>query len=128
MLKCIDSYHIVHMFQNKLGTGLSKLDKHEEKVGPTILAQTCCVSVFFLFCWNEYKQSCFLHTFLISNVYFMQNVDLVVEAVFESLQVKETVFRQLDAACKPSAILASNTSSFDIDRLASFTSRPQKVS
>jgi 3-hydroxyacyl-CoA dehydrogenase len=53
--------------------------------------------------------------------------DIVIEAVFEDLGVKETVFRQLDATMKPGAILASNTSTLDLDRIAAFTSRPQDV-
>ncbi|MBC7452856.1 MAG: enoyl-CoA hydratase/isomerase family protein [Massilia sp.] len=53
--------------------------------------------------------------------------DIVVEAVFEDMIVKETVFRQLDAVMKPGAILASNTSTLDLDRIASFTNRPQDV-
>jgi len=53
--------------------------------------------------------------------------DIVIEAVFEDMGVKETVFRQLDATMKPGAILASNTSTLDLDRIAAFTSRPQDV-
>jgi 3-hydroxyacyl-CoA dehydrogenase len=53
--------------------------------------------------------------------------DIVVEAVFEDLAVKETVFRRLDAVMKPGAILASNTSTLDLDRIAAFTARPQDV-
>ena len=53
--------------------------------------------------------------------------DIVVEAVFEDMNVKETVFRQLDAVMKPGAILASNTSTLDVDQIAGFTSRPQDV-
>ncbi len=53
--------------------------------------------------------------------------DLVIEAVFEDLAVKEQVFRQLDRVCKPGAILASNTSTLDLDRIAAFTARPQDV-
>ncbi|MDB5745307.1 MAG: 3-hydroxyacyl-CoA dehydrogenase, partial [Massilia sp.] len=53
--------------------------------------------------------------------------DIVIEAVFEDLNVKEAVFRQLDATMKPGAILASNTSTLDLDRIAAFTSRPQDV-
>jgi 3-hydroxyacyl-CoA dehydrogenase len=53
--------------------------------------------------------------------------DIVIEAVFEDMGVKETVFRQLDGVMKPGAILASNTSTLDIDKIASFTSRPQDV-
>lgn len=55
------------------------------------------------------------------------DADVVVEAVFESLEVKRQVFEQLDAACKPGAILASNTSSLDLDEIAAFTQRPQDV-
>jgi 3-hydroxyacyl-CoA dehydrogenase len=53
--------------------------------------------------------------------------DIVIEAVFEDLNVKETVFRQLDAIMKPGAILASNTSTLDLDKIAGFTKRPQDV-
>lgn len=53
--------------------------------------------------------------------------DIVVEAVFEDMGVKETVFKQLDAVMKPGAILASNTSTLDVDKIASFTQRPQDV-
>ncbi|WP_323141661.1 3-hydroxyacyl-CoA dehydrogenase NAD-binding domain-containing protein [Massilia phyllosphaerae] len=53
--------------------------------------------------------------------------DIVVEAVFEDLAVKETVFRRLDAVMKPGAILASNTSTLDLNRIAAFTARPQDV-
>jgi len=53
--------------------------------------------------------------------------DIVIEAVFEDLQVKESVFRQLDAAMKPGAILASNTSTLDLNKIAAFTGRPQDV-
>jgi 3-hydroxyacyl-CoA dehydrogenase len=53
--------------------------------------------------------------------------DIVIEAVFEDMGVKETVFKQLDAVMKPGAILASNTSTLDLDRIAGFTGRPQDV-
>ncbi len=55
------------------------------------------------------------------------DADIVVEAVFEDMAVKESVFRQLDAVMKPGAILASNTSTLDLNRIASFTKRPQDV-
>jgi 3-hydroxyacyl-CoA dehydrogenase len=51
----------------------------------------------------------------------------VVEAVFEDMGVKEAVFRKLDEVMKPGAILASNTSTLDVDRIAAFTKRPQDV-
>ncbi len=57
----------------------------------------------------------------------LKDADLVIEAVFEELGVKETVFKQLDAVMKPGAILASNTSTLDVDKIAAFTKRPEDV-
>lgn len=57
----------------------------------------------------------------------LADADLVIEAVFESPDIKFEVFRQLDAVCKPGAILASNTSYQDIDAIAAATSRPGDV-
>jgi 3-hydroxyacyl-CoA dehydrogenase len=54
-------------------------------------------------------------------------VDMVVEAVFEGMALKKQVFAELDAICKPGAILASNTSTLNIDEIASATSRPESV-
>jgi len=53
--------------------------------------------------------------------------DLVIEAVFEDMAVKHSVFRQLDAVCKPGAILASNTSTLDVGEIAAATARPADV-
>ena len=53
--------------------------------------------------------------------------DLVIEAVFEEMGVKESVFRKLDQVAKPGAILASNTSTLDVNKIAGFTKRPQDV-
>ncbi|HLW25993.1 MAG TPA: 3-hydroxyacyl-CoA dehydrogenase NAD-binding domain-containing protein [Steroidobacteraceae bacterium] len=53
--------------------------------------------------------------------------DLAIEAVFEDLEVKRTVFERLDAVMKPRAILASNTSTLDLNRIAGFTRRPEDV-
>ena len=53
--------------------------------------------------------------------------DLVIEAVFEEMGVKEAVFKKLDEVMKPGAILASNTSTLDVNKIASFTKRPQDV-
>jgi 3-hydroxyacyl-CoA dehydrogenase len=53
--------------------------------------------------------------------------DIVVEAVFEDMGVKEQVFRALDSVMKPGAILATNTSTLDVDRIAAVTKRPQDV-
>jgi len=55
------------------------------------------------------------------------DVDLVIEAVFEEMGVKKTVFGELDRVCKPGSILASNTSYLDIDEIAASTSRPGDV-
>jgi 3-hydroxyacyl-CoA dehydrogenase len=57
----------------------------------------------------------------------LQDADLVIEAVFEDIGVKEAVFKELDRVMKPGAILASNTSTLDVDKIASFTQRPQDV-
>jgi 3-hydroxyacyl-CoA dehydrogenase len=57
----------------------------------------------------------------------LKDVDLVIEAVFEELGVKEVVFKKLDEVVKQGAILASNTSTLDIDKIAGFTKRPQDV-
>jgi 3-hydroxyacyl-CoA dehydrogenase len=57
----------------------------------------------------------------------LKDADLVIEAVFEEMGVKEKVFRTLDEVMKPGAILASNTSTLDLDRIAAFTKRPQDV-
>jgi len=54
-------------------------------------------------------------------------VDMVVEAVFEGMALKKQVFGELDRVCKPGAILASNTSTLNIDEIASATSRPGSV-
>ena len=57
----------------------------------------------------------------------LADADLVIEAVFEKLEIKQQVFRELDRVCKPGAILASNTSSLDVDVIAATTSRPHDV-
>ncbi len=57
----------------------------------------------------------------------LADCDLVIEAVFETMEVKREVFRHLDAVAKPGAILASNTSTLDLDAIAGFTKRPQDV-
>lgn len=56
-----------------------------------------------------------------------KNVDLVIEAVFENMAVKKEIFAKLDSICKPGTILASNTSTLDIDEIASATRRPEDV-
>ena len=57
----------------------------------------------------------------------LADVDLVIEAVYENLELKQQIFRQLDATLKPEAILASNTSALDIDAIAAVTQRAPQV-
>jgi 3-hydroxyacyl-CoA dehydrogenase len=56
-----------------------------------------------------------------------KDVDLVIEAVFEEMDIKKDVFRRLDTICKPGTMLATNTSTLDVDAIAAVTSRPQDV-
>ena len=62
-----------------------------------------------------------------TNYDMLRDVDLVVEAVFEDMEVKKQVFAKLDAACKPGAVLATNTSYLDVNEIAASTSRPADV-
>src|SRR6185369_14691094 len=55
------------------------------------------------------------------------DADIVVEAVFEEMPIKKEVFAKIDKICKPGAVLASNTSTLDVDEIASATARPQCV-
>ncbi len=57
----------------------------------------------------------------------LKSADLVIEAVFEDMQVKKQVFEKLDKVAKSGAILASNTSTLDVNKIADFTQRPQDV-
>jgi 3-hydroxybutyryl-CoA dehydrogenase len=56
-----------------------------------------------------------------------KDCDLIIEAVLEKIELKQSIFAQLDKICKPSAILASNTSSLPITQIAAATKRPEKV-
>jgi 3-hydroxyacyl-CoA dehydrogenase len=57
----------------------------------------------------------------------LKDADMVIEAVFEEMGVKEAVFKELDRVMKPGAILATNTSTLDVNQIAAFTKRPQDV-
>ena len=57
----------------------------------------------------------------------LSDVDMVIEAVFEEMGVKQKVFVELDRVMKPGAILASNTSTLDLNQIAAFTKRPEDV-
>ena len=63
----------------------------------------------------------------VDNYAAIANADLVIEAVFEEMQVKKSVFETLDQVMKPGAILATNTSTLDVNQIAGFTKRPQDV-
>ena len=57
----------------------------------------------------------------------LAEVDLVIEAVFEEMSLKQEVFGKLDAVCKAGAVLATNTSTLDVDKIAESTARPEQV-
>ncbi len=57
----------------------------------------------------------------------LSGADLVIEAVFENMEIKKQIFSRLDEVCKPKAILASNTSSLNLDEMAAVTSRPEDL-
>ncbi|NYT62900.1 enoyl-CoA hydratase/isomerase family protein [Alcaligenaceae bacterium] len=57
----------------------------------------------------------------------LADVDMVIEAVFEDMDIKKTLFRKLDALCKADAILATNTSRLDVNEIAAVTTRPTSV-
>lgn len=64
---------------------------------------------------------------LTSNLQDLRSADIIVEAILESEDIKKKLFKDLDGIAKSSAILASNTSSISITRLASATQRPSQV-
>src|SRR5579859_6741809 len=57
----------------------------------------------------------------------LASADMVIEAVFERMDIKKDIFQRLDAICKPGAILATNTSALNIDEIAAVTKRPEAV-
>ena len=61
------------------------------------------------------------------NMQSLSDCDLVIEAVFEDMAVKKTIFAQLDAIAKPGAVLATNTSALDVNEIASAVKRPEAV-
>src|SRR6056297_50251 len=62
-----------------------------------------------------------------TDIKYAEDVDLVVEAAVENMDIKKKIFAELDEICKPETILASNTSSLSITEIASSTMRPEKV-
>ena len=57
----------------------------------------------------------------------VSDADIVIEAVFENMDLKKEIFGKLDALCRPDAVLATNTSSLDVNEIAAVTSRPEQV-
>lgn len=72
------------------------------------------------------KQATLDRVVLCDNYQDMVDVDMVIEAIFENLQLKQDIFGQLDKICKPETILATNTSSLSVTEIASATQRPEK--
>ena len=87
-------------YESQVKKGKLKQDKYEQRMG--LLSTTLS--------YDDLKDS-----------------DMVIEAVFEEMGVKEKVFTELDRVMKPGAILASNTSTLDLNQIASFTKRPEDV-
>ena len=75
----------------------------------------------------EQKSSTLAHINSTTDLKALADVDIVVEAASERLEIKADLFRRLDNACKPDTILASNTSSISLTRIARETKRPDKV-
>ncbi len=73
------------------------------------------------------KLNMFDRIVLCDNYQAMADVDLVIEAVFENIQLKRDIFKQLDEIVKPEALLASNTSALSLTEIASATKRPDKI-
>ncbi|HVL44074.1 MAG TPA: 3-hydroxyacyl-CoA dehydrogenase NAD-binding domain-containing protein [Acidovorax sp.] len=106
---------ILEMKQEALDRGIATIQKnYEAQVKKGKLKQ------------DKYEQRMALLSTTLSYDDF-KDCDLIIEAVFEEMGVKEAVFKQLDAVAKPGAILASNTSTLDVDKIAAFTKRPQDV-
>ena len=106
---------MLEMKQEALDRGIATIRKnYEAQVKKGKLAQ------------EKYEQRMALLTTTL-NYDEIQDADLVIEAVFEDMGVKEKVFQQLDKTMKAGAILASNTSTLDVNKIASFTKRPQDV-
>jgi len=106
---------MLEMKQEALDRGIATIRKnYEAQVGKGKLKQ------------DKYEQRMALLSTTLSYD-DLKDADLVIEAVFEEMGVKETVFKKLDEVMKKGAILASNTSTLDVNKIASFTKRPQDV-
>jgi 3-hydroxyacyl-CoA dehydrogenase len=107
---------IVEQKQEPLDKGLAIIRKNYERTasrGGITAAQV--------------EERCALITGSLSMEDSFADVDLVIEAVFERMDIKKDIFTKLDAICKPGAILATNTSGLNIDEIAAVTKRPESV-
>ena len=107
--------HIIDQDQDNLTRGISVIEKNYDfMVGRGKLTQDQKDAVFGLVSSSlDYKD--------------VSDCDIVIEAVYENLELKHEIFKSLDEHVKSDAILASNTSGLDIDSIASVTKRPEKV-
>ncbi len=107
--------HIIDQDQDNLTRGISVIEKNYDfMVGRGKLTQEQKDLVFGLVSSSlDYKD--------------VSDCDIVIEAVYENLELKHEIFKSLDEHVKEDAILASNTSGLDIDSIASVTKRPEKV-
>ena len=107
--------HIIDQDQDNLTRGISVIEKNYDfMVGRGKLTQDQKDAVFGLVSSSlDYKD--------------VSDCDIVIEAVYENLELKHEIFKSLDKHVKGDAILASNTSGLDIDSIASVTKRPEKV-
>jgi 3-hydroxyacyl-CoA dehydrogenase len=106
---------VVETAQENLDKGLKRIrDNYAATVSKGRLAQT-----------DMDKRMSLIHATL--NLGQIADADIVIEAVFERMDVKQDLFRKLDGIMKQGAILATNTSTLDVDRIADATTRPQEV-
>ncbi len=117
-LSCLNAGLSVHLVENHaqaLERGLSTIRGHyESRVATGKLSAEAAAA----------RLTCLTTT---TDLASLADCDLVIEAIYENMEAKLELFRQLDALCKPDAILASNTSYLNIDAMAAVTTRPSQV-
>ena len=108
--------HLVDISEDALSRGMNTISKNlDRQVGKgTITEEEKANTLQNIKTFTEFKSG-------------VEQADLVVEAATENIELKLKIFQDLDRDCKPGAILASNTSSISITKIASVTSRPDKV-
>ncbi|NEU07255.1 3-hydroxybutyryl-CoA dehydrogenase [Flavihumibacter sp. R14] len=108
--------NLVDISEEALSRGMSTISKNLDRqvTKGTISEQDKTRTLGNIKTWTDFQAG-------------VQNADLVVEAATENIDLKLNIFRDLDRDCKPGTILASNTSSISITKIASVTSRPDKV-